>query len=177
MEIKAKCTYDYKTCKAMAHAYTYKKQKPVKAMLLHIFFAFILGAADIYLIQSTDGDISVYIILGLCLLMVALEFVMYFLMPRLQYNSMSKMKDISNDYIFRDDYFFASAGSEEYKGALTVKYSLLEKVMETGEYFILFQNKRQAYLVEKSTLEGGTAEDIREKLQPVLRKKYIICKY
>lgn len=38
MEIKAKCTYDYKTCKAMAHAYTYKKQKPVKAMLLHIFF-------------------------------------------------------------------------------------------------------------------------------------------
>ena len=177
MEIKAKCKYDYEGCKAISYVCSYKKSKPIKAVFMHILLAFILGLADIYLIQSGTLGISVYFVLGLCVFMVVLELFMYFLMPCIQYNSMSKMKDMSNDYIFRDDYFFASAGAEEYKGASTVKYTLLEKVMETGEYFFIFQNKRQVYLVDKSTLEGGTAEEIREKLQPVLGKKYIICKY
>ena len=49
--------------------------------------------------------------------------------------------------------------------------------METGKYFFLFRNKRQIFAADKSTLEGGTAAEIREKLQPVLGKKYVICKY
>ena len=102
---------------------------------------------------------------------------MYFLMPRIQYNSMSKMKDIGNSYTFHDEYFTAATDSEDYKGDSIITYTVLEKVMETGKHFFIFQNKREVFLVDKSTLEGGTAEEIRGRLQPVLGKKYIICKY
>ena len=177
MEIKAKCTYDYKTCKAMSHVQSYKKKKPLKAMLLHIALAVVLGFLNFILIQMTGGEAINSVAFFLCMIIVILEFVMYFLLPRLQYNSMSKMKDISNDYIFRDEDFIASTDSEQYKGNSVIRYSLLEKAVETGEYFLLFQNKRQVFLVDKSTVQGGTAEEIREKLRSVLGKKYITCKY
>ncbi len=177
MEIKAKCKYDYKACKAMAHVYSYKKKKPLKTVLMHIALAFALALINIFIIQFAGADASNFFIIGLCFLMIVLELVMYFLMPRLQYNSMSKMKDMSNDYLFRDEDFTAATDSEEYKGDSVIKYTLLEKVMETGEYFLLFENKRQVFLVDKTTFEGGTARELREKLQSVLGKKYIICKY
>ena len=177
MEIKAKCKYDFKACKAMAHAYSYKKKKPLKTVLIHIALAFALAFLNFIVIKLTGADTVNMVAFVLCLLIVVLELLMYFLMPQLQYNSMSKMKDMSNDYIFRDNDFVATAESEEYKGDSVIKYTLLEKVMETGEYFLLFENKRQVFLVDKTTVEGGTAEEIRQKLQSVLGKKYIICKY
>ena len=169
MEIKGRCKYDYKTCRAMAHAYSYKKSNPKRAMLIHIMIALILGAADAYVIRTHESQIAHIFILVLCLLMIALELVTYFLMPRLQYNSMAKMKDMENSYVFRDEDFIAATQSEEYQGDSVIKYSLLEKVMETGEYFLIFENKRQAFLVEKSTLEGGSAQELRCKLQSVLK--------
>lgn len=177
MEIKAGCKYDYEGCKAISYVCSYKKSKPIKAVFIHILLAFILGLADIYLIQSGTLGVSVYFVLGLCVFMVVLELFMYFLMPRIQYNSMSKMKDIGNSYTFHDEYFTAATDSEDYKGDSIIKYTVLEKVMETGKHFFIFQNKREVFLVDKSTLEDGTAEEIRGRLQPVLGKKYIICKY
>ena len=55
------------------------------------------------------------------------------------------------------------------------------------ELSILFKNwnpkKRNAFdftlvlIVDKSTIEGGTAEDIRYRLSPLLKKNYYLCKY
>lgn len=177
MEIKAKCKYDYEGSKAISYVCSYKKKKPSKTMLLHIIFVLALALLALNLVGLTGEWGTNPLVLVICGLMVILELTVYFLMPRIQYNSMSKMKDISNDYIFRDEDFEASTDSEEYKGATVIKYSLLEKVMETGEYFFIFQNKRTVFLVDKATLEGGTAEELRGKLQPVLGKKYITCKY
>ncbi len=177
MEIKAKCKYDFKTCKAMAHVYSYKKKNPLKTMILHFILAFVLAVLNFILIRLTGGEAINTVAFVCCLLIVVLELTMYFLMPRLQYNSMSKMKDMANDYIFRDEDFTATTDSEEYKGDSVVRYSLLEKVMETSEYFFLFQNKRSVFLVDKTTFEEGTAQELRKKLFPILGKKYIICKY
>ncbi len=177
MEIKAKVKYDYKACKAMAHVYSYKKKNPLKTMLLHFAIAVVLAGLNLVMIQMTGGEAINTVAFVCCLFIVVLELIMYFLMPRLQYNSMSKMKDISNDYIFREDDFSASTVSAEYKGDTVIKYSLLEKAMETKDYFLLFENKRQAFLVDKTTIENGSVEDLREKLVSVLGKKYIICKY
>ncbi len=177
MEIKAECTYDYDTCKAIAHAYIYKKQKPVKALISTYIFCLLFALADIYVIGSDDSVLANYIILILLVFVFVFETVNYFLVPRIQYKSLSKMKDLGNDYVFRDEDFTAETASEEYSGDSVIRYSFLYKVMETEKYFFLFQNKRQIFAVDKSTLEGGTAEDIRKKLQPVLGKRYIICKY
>ena len=49
--------------------------------------------------------------------------------------------------------------------------------METKKYFFLYENKRQIFVVDKTTLENGTAEEMREKISAVIGKKYIVCKY
>ena len=41
----------------------------------------------------------------------------------------------------------------------------------------MFQTKNQVLLVDKNTIEGGTVEDIRNKLTTYVKDKYIICKY
>ena len=51
------------------------------------------------------------------------------------------------------------------------------KVMETEARLFLFQSKTQAYVVDKTTFEGGSAQDLRKVLTDVLGKKYVECKY
>ena len=177
MEIKAKCTYDYKGSKAISYVCSYKRKKPLKTMILHIILAAILALMALNLVRLMGEWGANALILVICALMVILELTVYFLLPRVQYNSMAKIKDISNDYIFRDEAFYVSTDSEEYRGDAEIKYSLLEKVMETGEYFFIFRDKRTVFLVDKSTFEDGTAQELREKLQLILGKKYMICKY
>ena len=66
---------------------------------------------------------------------------------------------------------------EAYNGQAEIKYALLVKVMETSKYFFLYQNNTQVFIVDKSMIVGGTAEEIRNKLSSVTRNRYIICKY
>jgi FlaA1/EpsC-like NDP-sugar epimerase len=48
---------------------------------------------------------------------------------------------------------------------------------ETDKFFFIYINKRQMFVVDKATIEGGTAKEISSKLASVLGKKYIRCKY
>ena len=76
-----------------------------------------------------------------------------------------------------DDVLKTFTKSQEYNGEAAIEYSLFVKVYETSKYFFLFSTHNNVYPVDKSTIEGGSAEDIRAKLSPLLGKKYILCKY
>ena len=39
------------------------------------------------------------------------------------------------------------------------------------------QTNIQVFVVDKSTIEGGTVEEIRNKLSAFVKDKYILCKY
>ena len=177
MNIKAKCKYDYETCKAVAHISTYKKYGPKKTITIRFIFVFVLMLLNFLIIAFSGGSSINLLTFGCGALLVVLELFMYFAVPKIQYKSLSKMKDLTNEYVFSDDGFTADCNSEEYKGKSEVKYSLLIKAFETKRYFFLFENKRQAFVVDKSTLENGTAEEIREKISAVIGKKYVLCKY
>ncbi len=58
-----------------------------------------------------------------------------------------------------------------------MEYSLFTKVYETSDYFFLYQTNNQVFLVDKSTVEGGSVDDIRNKLSSFVKDKYYICKY
>ena len=49
--------------------------------------------------------------------------------------------------------------------------------METSKYFFIYPTNSQVFIVDKSTIVGGAAEDIRNKLSSFVGNKYIICKY
>ena len=87
------------------------------------------------------------------------------------------MKDTENEYVFGEDFFLVSSANQVFQSQGRVDYSLLACAYETSEYFFLYQTKNQVFVVDKSTVEGGTALDIRNKISATLEKKYILCKY
>ena len=177
MEIKAKCKYDYEACRAVSYISSYKKSNPKKTIAVRFVFVALIMALDIYVMNTAESNF-VNILYLLCgAFIILLDLFMYFVMPSVQYKSMSKMKDIENTYVFYDDEFTAECSSEEYCGQAAVKYSLLIKAFETKKYFFLYENKRQIFIVDKATFEEDDASVLRERLSAELGKKYIVCKY
>ena len=111
------------------------------------------------------------------LFIIALDLYLYFVAPKLRYRALEKMKDIENNYLFKDNALKVSSKSEEYSGEAEIEYSLFIKVYETSAYFFLFQPNNQAFIIDKSTIEGGSADDIRNKLTSFVKNKYFICRY
>ena len=87
------------------------------------------------------------------------------------------MKDAENEYIFCDNVLKTFTKSQEYNGEAKFEYSLFVKVYETSKYFFMYQTNNQVLIVDKSTIEGGTVEEIRNKLSAFVKDKYILCKY
>ncbi|MBE6734493.1 MAG: YcxB family protein [Ruminococcaceae bacterium] len=176
MEIRAKSKFNYDAIKALIYLSIYKKANPKKKFIVQtIIIAFLILVIAFEMIIFSDTDL----ILLLCLMvfLFLMQFFMYFILPRIRYNAMLKMKGIENEFVFMDDGVRISSKSEDYNGEGEIKYSMLFKVYETSDYFFLFQNKNQAFVVDKSTIESGYAGDIRNKLVSVLQNKYIVCRY
>ena len=87
------------------------------------------------------------------------------------------MKETENEYVFCDDVLRAYTKSQEYNGEAVIEYSLFDKVYETSKYFFLYQTNSQVFIVDKNTIEGGTAEQIRSRLSAVEGIKYTFCNY
>ena len=60
---------------------------------------------------------------------------------------------------------------------IKVEYSGISNVVEAQKYFIIFEDKSHAYIVDKSTLVGGTVDDMRSQLVPILKDQYCLFKY
>ena len=82
-----------------------------------------------------------------------------------------------NDYRFNDDTITIFSKSTDYNGEASMEYTSFVKVYETSKYLFLFQPDNQVFIVEKSTVTGGSAEEIRKKFSSFLKKAYVICKY
>lgn len=176
MEIKAKCKYDYETCKAVSRIDAYRKSNPKKVVVFRAVLCVALLLLNFAVVKFCEMPTGYGVTVAVVIVLVIDMFV-YFAMPKIQYNSMSKMKDVENNYVFYDDEFTAVSVSEHLNAKDALKYSIMIKAYETEKYFFIYISKRQLFTVDKSTLEGGTAEDLRDKLFSVLGKKYIRCKY
>ncbi len=188
MQIKASVQHSFETAKALAYIVAFKKYNPKKRFILLTVLRLVLlivGVFELSLLwylEAADGTVSVFTWLLLCLVVfVFISFVSllwtYYCLPKIQYNSMVKMKNFRDEYFFSDETLTDIVTDEEYNEKTEIRYSMLFMVYETSKYFFIFRNKTQAYLVDKSTIEGGSAEDIRNKLSGILKDKYIICKY
>ena len=87
------------------------------------------------------------------------------------------MQNVENQYIFCDDVLKTFTKSQEYNGEAEIEYSLFVKLYETSKYLFLYQTNNQVFIVDKSTIEGGTVEEIRNKLSAFVKDKYFLCKY
>lgn len=177
MEIRATCKYDLNSVKALNHLSMFKKAEPEKQItFLSVVFA-ILSAIILLETIIFGMDPVLFILFGINVILDSFIYFCYFFLPKIQYNSLAKMKNGENKYIFGDNTLKIFLISEKYCGEAEIEYSFFVKVYETTKYLFLFQTKNQVFIVDKSTIEDGNVESIRNKLSSFLKDKYIICKY
>ena len=176
MEIKAKCKFDFDSIRALTHLSLFKKANPKKRFLTWSIISAILAVVIIFemIVFSDAMLIELLCVAGVLFL---LECYLYFLLPKIRYKALAKMKDAENEYIFCDNVLKTFTKSQEYNGEAEIEYSLFVKVYETSRYLFLYQTHNQVFIVDKNTIEGGTVEEIRNKLSTFATNKYIVCKY
>lgn len=177
MQIRATGKLDYATVKALTRMAMFKKADPKKRMIFWtVIYAFLVVIVLLEII-AFGPQLSLYMVLGISVLVLLLEYYWFFCVPKLRYNALAHMKDIINEYTFGDDQICGISKGTDYICDVTIRYALLVKVMETSQYLFIFQNHSQVLPLDKSTVTGGTVEELRSKLSAHLGKKYIICKY
>ena len=178
MEIRAKCRFDQASIKALTRLSVYKKHSPKKTVIARSIVAVILILMCIAeMIVFGFDSILIVLIVG-SLLLILIDCYYYFLLPKIRYKMLANMQEKEVQYVFSDNALRVfTGGTEEYSGESTVGYSFLVKCYETSEYLFLFQTKMHVFIVDKSTVEGGSVDDIRAVLSGVLKEKYIVCKY
>ncbi len=174
MKIRAKCKFDFDSIKAVTLLSTYKKSNPKKTVQIRTILCLVL---ILVIIIALGFDFIPIILIVADLLVIVLDLFMYFVLPRIRYKSLAKIKGLENCYLFSDDIVKVFSKSKEYNGEAEIEYSLFIKVYETSKYFFLYQTNNQVLLVDKSTIEGGSVDDIRNKLSSFVKDKYFICKY
>ena len=177
MEINAKCKFDYASVIALSRASTYRRFNPKITTIIMIVFSIIDLSFEV-MAWSYDGIEAVSVptlIISLTILGVAIY--MYWLFPKMQYNGLGKMKNIENRYVFEDEVLKVSSISEGYNGMGELMYSLISKVVETSSYLFVYQDKKHAFIIDKSTILNGTIDEIRAKLIQFVNKKYITYRY
>ena len=177
MEIRAKCKFDFDSIRALAHLTMFKKADPKKRLIFWSVAFAILFVVIILEIIAFGMDFILLVLLGVEMLWLVLMCFWYFIIPKIQYKSLAKMKETENEYVFCDDVLRTFTKSQEYNGEAVIEYSLFVKVYETSKYFFMYQTNNQVFIVDKSTIEGGTVEEIRNKLSAFVKDKYILCKY
>mgnify|MGYP003291408982 CR=1 FL=1 len=176
MEIRAKCKFDFVSIRALTHLSLFKKANPQKSFFTWTIISAIL-AVVIILEMIIFSDTMLIGLLCVAIILFLLECYLYFLLPKIRYNALAKMKNAENQYIFCDNVLKALTNSIEYNGEAEIEYSFFVKVYETNKYLFLYQTNNQVFIVDKFTIEGGTIEEIRNKLSTFVKDKYIICKY
>ncbi len=177
MEIKAKCKLDLETVKAFTYFTMFKKGDPKKRMTsLNVLFSVLLALVILEIIVF-GMDIYLVLVAISGIIILLRNAYMWFFYPKVRYKALAKMKNTQNEYNFTDEKIFVTTTGEEYNGEAEIEYSLFVKVYETTKYLFMYQTSNQVYIVDKSTLEGGTVEEIRNKLSVFVKDKYILCKY
>lgn len=177
MQIKASCKYDLNAMKALIYLTMFKKANPKKC-LIFLIGLFVLSCSMLIADAVVLGfEPRLLVMLATNIFAIALLCFWFFAVPKIRHKALAKMQDIENEYIFCDDKLKAFTKSKEYSGEAEIEYSVFVKAYETSKYIFLYQTKNQAYLVDKSTITDGTADEIRNKLTEIIKDKYILCKY
>lgn len=170
MEIRANSKYDFETVRALTHAISYKKRDPKKSFQISMIFWGIMAVFAV--LALPEMLLAFLVVLG-----IFLNLFQYFLLPKMQYRLLAKLKGTENEFIFGEESFRVLSHTEAYQGEAEIRYELIAKVIENSRYFFIYQTNNQVYAVDKETITGGSAEDIRKCMEPGLGKKYMICKY
>ena len=91
MEIRAKCNFDLEAIKALTHLSVFGKSNPKSKFRVWFIISLVLMAFIIFEMVFFS-DIGILWMLCLTLLILLLECYLYFLLPKIRYKNLAKIK-------------------------------------------------------------------------------------
>ena len=171
MEIKASSKYDWETIKKFNRFHILSRARffNVLILLMEIYMIFVFAFAAISQTFTTG------LLPSFCLFLLWNAFIVfvYFGLPKIRYNKNKVIKNSENRFVFTENDVTETSGNGLHTGTSAVKYDAMWRVYETKGYIYLYINSNQSYIVDKSTVTGGTVEDLRMLLiSKIGAKKY-----
>ncbi|MBQ2062850.1 MAG: YcxB family protein [Oscillospiraceae bacterium] len=179
MRISASSTYDRETVRDMTRFMLFRnrKQEPRKRMIMWtVLFCALMGTLIAEMVLWGFSAFTLVLVL-LCAGILLLEWFFYLRLPEIQYKNAGKVADAKNEFVFTETGLEASSTASEYSGSSEMEYDTLYKIYETEAYLFLYLNKRQCFVVDKATIQGGTAEELRGALIEAVGNRYVRCEY
>lgn len=176
MEIKASSKYDWETVRE------FNLFHQVKCRLwLYVVFIVLVIFNVLCLALLTACDL-------LTTPLIALEFVVFyscfmvllkvFIIPKIRFNKNKIFHNVENTFVFEEYAMRADQYGENASSSSSVRYAVIWRIYETDRFFYIYVSSRQAYVVDKSTVTGNTAEGLRMFLvKAVGMSKYkVLCR-
>lgn len=180
MEIKATGTMNLETLCVMSRLLMFRKANPKTRMLLwSAFYVAIMGFIVWQIILNGPED---SLVLSVIILLAAagVGCHMYFILPRKQYKKLGKMQNALNTYTFTEDTLVidtVDAKGNVFQSNNENSYTNITKVMETDRYMFIWPAKDRVFIMDKTTIQNGTDEDIRKRVTSGENVQYIRCRY
>ena len=173
--LTAKCIYDSEAYKALMRSRFTNGKNPTRHAVVLLVVCALLGALMLFMGLFYD---TVYIWGGaLYALLIALVIWSYFFSYRVAHRGVMKQANgiPTNTYICHDHEIEIHNMAGAYTADVRQPYSSIVSIRETNRYVMLFVNKQACYILDKTTIENGNIETLRQGLRRACpNAKYII---
>lgn len=159
MEIKATSKYDWETIKEFYKFSMWGRQKALNVFVV-VCCVFIGAVLLLQIVTDTFTVESIPSLAMFILLIVLLAFI-YFAIPRIQYKKNKILHGIENTITFKENCFEMNQNGDNAASVGTINYNAIHKIYETKKYIYIYITPQQAHLINKDTVEGATATELR----------------
>ncbi len=159
MEIKASSKYDWETVREFNLFHQVKRRLWLYIILIVLVIFNALGFALLAACNLLTMPLIAleFIVLYSCFMVVFRVFIL----PKIRFNKNKMFHDAENTFVFGEYMMQADQYGENASSASYVRYAAIWRIYETDGFFYIYVNSRQAYVVDKGTVTGNTAEGLR----------------
>ena len=177
MEIKASSKYDWETVRALNNFYYLNRMRVIFVLFIVCFVLNLVIQIESLIVNGEMTHDHILNLIYLAFLAFALLFII-FVLPKIKYNNNKYSKDSKNEFVFTDENIKLTQTHELHNSENKLSYNAIWRIYESKMFIYMHIGRRQTYIVDKSTVTGGTVEDLRMLfISKIGAKKYKIkCK-
>ena len=177
MEIKASSKYDWETVKALNNFYYLNRMRVIFVLFIVCFVLNSVIQIESLIVNGEMAHDHLSNLIYLSFLVFAFLFII-FVLPKIKYNNNKYSKDSKNEFVFTSENIKLTQTHELHNSENELSYNAIWRIYESKKFIYMHIGRRQTYIVDKSTVTGGTVEDLRMLLiSKIGAKKYKIkCK-
>ena len=173
MKIKAKTKLNYKPFRSYVRTTVFRKEKPLKKMLLYCLIASLLCIILLLEMKLLGATTLPVILMIAAVLMLLFEVYLFFIFPLQRFNALGELRGCEYEYVFHDEAVDVVAKDNGYDSTSKIRYTSLLRVIEAGNYVYLCTTKTYVLILEKKDLAEEELTALTTTLKTCLKDRYI----